>query len=195
MLLLQDFFAAILDVELDLLKIQPPVISPGCIWMVNPEGLLLQKIYKNIGERFAVVPGSWLKLTSENLALSCPQIRPTGTYVFSYRHRQSPDEEYIGMSQEEAGKINLSFMTVQEYLLATAFNKFVHNEFLDSYSETVLAEYWRCGGIHAGMVYGFHQHRGRNPEGHDPEGYDGVCLFNGPPQARIKSCGPREVFL
>lgn len=191
-LLLQDFFAGIFDIELDLPKFKIPDVSEGFAWMVKPEGLSSQRIYEKVGEHLNVVPGSWLKICDENLALSCPQVRPQGTYVYSYRDTQSPDEEYLGLSQEEVAKISLSFMLIPEYLLATAFNKFVRNEFFDLYTETILAEYWCYGGIPAGMVYGFHQHRGRNPEGHDREGYDGVCLFNGIPHQKISHAGPRK---
>lgn len=192
-LLVQDFFAGIFDTEIDPSRILMPVIPPGFLWMVMPKGLASAKIYEKIEEHLNVVPGSFLKLEEKNLMLSCPQERPIGTYVYSYSGEQSPDVEYVGMSQEDVAKIKLSFMTIPEYLLATAFNKFRCNEFLDLYSETILAECWSFGGMNAGMVYGFHQHRGRNLKGHDPEGYDGVCLFSGPPAARSSTLGIRKV--
>jgi hypothetical protein len=193
--LLETFFARVLGFQLDLKGLALPATRPGFVSMVKPVGLTSRELYEKISEHFEVIPGSWLKLEDKNLKLSCPQPRPEGAYVFSYRDRQFVDEEYKGMSQEEVAKIDLSFMTVSEYLLATAFSRFVHDEFLDLYTETILAEHWCYGGIPAGMVYGFHQHRRRNPEGHDPDGYDGLCLFNGPSEAKLKNCGPREVFL
>ena len=193
--LLETFFASVFGLQVNLAGLTFPNLPAGRVSLVKPEELSLQETHEKVSKHFEVIPGSWLKLEEGNLRLSCHQSRPPGTYVFSYRDRQFTDEEYRGMSQEEAAKVGLSFMTIQEYLLATAFNRFVHNEFLDLYTETILAECWWYGGVSAGMVYGFHQHRGRNPEGHDPEGYDGLCLFNGPPEAKSKSCGPREVFL
>jgi hypothetical protein len=193
--LLETFFASVLGLQLNLEGLTLPVARPGLASMVKPAGLTSRELYEKISEHFEVIPGSWLKLEDKNVKLSCPQPRPDGAYVFSYRDRQFTDEEHIGMSQKEVAKIGLSFMTIPEYLLATAFTRFVRGEFLDLYTETILAEYWCYGGIPAGMVYGFHQHRGRNPEGHDPEGYNGLCLFNGPPEAKLKTCGPREVFL
>lgn len=162
--------------------------------MVHPEGLTRREMYGKIAEHFRVVPGAWLKLDDENVALSCPQVIPNGTYTFSYVDDLRPDEECLGMSQEDTAEANMPCMTISEYLLGTAFNKFLRNEFWDLYSETVLAEYWNYFGTHAGMVYGFHQHKGRNPTGHEPYGYDGICLFNGPPKARGEKCGPRKVL-
>jgi hypothetical protein len=191
--LLNEFFVTLFDIRLDFEEIEFPVIQPGFTAMVNPARLTRQEIYEKIGTHFKVVPGSWLKLSGNNLRHSYPQERPVGTYAFSYLESPTPDAFTLGLSQEKVATTGMPIMLTQEYLLATGFNKFLHGEFFDLYSETILAEYWCYGGIPAGMVYGFHQHRGRNPEGHDPEGYDGLCIFNGNPGQSIRTAGPRRV--
>lgn len=193
---LQEFYAQVFDWKFDPSKFKLPDERAGFVWLVLPETLVRQQMYDVIARHFSTTPSaSWLSLSGTATRAILSQSRPPGTYFFAYRDSQTPDAAYLGMSQEDAGAKDLLWMRVDEYLLATSFRKFLYGEFLDLYSETWLAENWFLSNIDSGMVYGFYQHRGRNPQGYDPEGYEGVCLFNGPPKLRIKTAGPREITL
>lgn len=194
-LLLQDFFAEVFGLQLDWLESATPFPFPGYTWMFNPEEMDCQRLYEYVCSHFKIVPGSWLSLTEKSLQVVSLPRRSGRGYFFCYRTSQLPDQEYLHVSQEECEKNEIVVMTVKEYILATAFYRYSSGQFLDLYSETILAEHWFYGGVDAGMVYGFHQHRGRNPSGHDPEGYDGLCLFNGSSKYRSRTLGPRKIFL
>lgn len=188
---LEDFFGQVFNENINFSGVVFPSSVAGCICMVNPPSLTTEKVLRDLAKYADVVAGTWLSLKEENLIQVDSTIRPQDMYSFSYLDSQIP--EIFGVSQDEVVTQGVSFMTVKEYLLATGFNYFRTGSFWDTETETVLAECWNYGTVNSGMVYGFYQHRGRNPEGHDPEGYNGICLFNGGSAFKIKTAGVRKV--
>jgi hypothetical protein len=103
-------------------------------YMVVPKQLSARDILRCIEQKWGVNPGKFHNLHSlyenlQNLERSSNHARPVGDYAFSHVGGPTPDKVHLGKTYVESLEEGFDFMSLKEFLLATAFNKYTKGEF------------------------------------------------------------------
>ena len=133
--LLKKFFKVVFDVDnMEVTNFYFPECKGFDQYMVVPKQLSVRDILRNIEQRWGVNPGKFHNLDNlytnlRNLERSSNHARPVGDYAFSHVGGPGPDKVHMGKSYVQSLEEGFDFMSLKEFLLASAFNRFTQGSF------------------------------------------------------------------
>jgi hypothetical protein len=162
--LLEKFFREIFELKLDLSGIKFPHKDGFDLYMAVPPELEVAQIMASIRERFNVrsfYESEEFESIISKIDAAKEQKRPDGPYVFAYRADHNSDYVHRRKSYNQVLSENIMFANLKEYLLMSAFYKYLGREygsfdfgvFLNTDSKAIVSTVLKDGSVIAGFYH------------------------------------------